>query len=178
LGERDEAYERFLTKLEFRIAQLSADWTPAALKMSSRRRRAVTLMSMKDYIDRLVRGTNKLLAEDESKVVESTGARCAVMAVEYIERANAKGVCEIDIHQLFLASFVVAVKLTDDLNTTDSHWWSHVGGFNEKEVNAAELLLCSRLNWDLLISPSTFGTQRRKLALSCLELPDEQLELI
>lgn len=157
LGKRDEAYDRYLVKLETKLCKLAADeHTSSPLE---------TTVTLRDYMDRIIRGTNKLVMEDNLPVLSSLGARCAVIAIEYVERAAKRGPLDSTPHELFLVAFIIAFKYVDDFET-DSGWWSHVGGVLMKEIAHKELDLCSKLDWNLAISSKCFSSQRRRLSLS------------
>ena len=168
-GAREAQYDRFLGKLEARLQSLSSKVAPPSV--SARTRRINASISLRDYIDRIVRGTNRLTDEEEPNVIDSIGAKCAVIAVEYVERASAKGLSA-EVYKLFLTAFVIAFKYVDDFEA-DSYWWAHVSGLERKDISAMEFELCSKLDWNLNVSLTCFVTQRRKLALSTATLEED-----
>lgn len=172
-GRRDAAYDRFLCKLESRLEALSESINPSL----SVRYRTVCTMRLKDFIDRVVRGTYKYAFEDNETLLESTSARCAVMSVEYVERACMKGLPSINLYRLFLAGFMIAFKFMNDAQA-DAQWWAHVGGFDLKEINAAELQLCCKLDWQMSISPISYSIQLQKLTLANGSFRDIEIRAI
>ena len=165
LGARSLEYDKFLVGIEHRLHVLSAEASPTV----SARNRLMTSLCLRDFIDRIIRGTNLLLGEnDETTIMESTSVRCAVIAVEYVERICQKGLTTSNLYKLFLAAFVVAFKISTD-NDAGTEWWAHVGGYDSKTVNEMEVQLCCKLDWNLAMPPSCFQNQRRNLELETTE---------
>jgi hypothetical protein len=100
-------------------------------------------ISFGDYVVRLVELTNKWVEEHDA--ADSFGIRCALVAVEYLERLSIR-LHSRAIHRYFMICFLLATKLLYDYYFSLS-FWAEVSGCPRKSVNAMELLICDALRW-------------------------------
>lgn len=110
------------------------------------------------YVERLVHYANVWAREKPN--VNSQGVRCAVLAVEYLERANVR-VCGKSIHRLFLIAFLIGIKLTDDFGMSNT-FWGRAGGCSLEDVNRMEIEFCNMLKWSFGVPADVFETQKRR----------------
>jgi len=71
-----------------------------------------------------------------------------------------------NVHRIFLASLVVAVKYNEDLVYSNSHY-AKSGGVHLREVNRLERVLLAALDFDLRMSPEQYQTYEAALASLC-----------
>ena len=102
------------------------------------------------YVERLIRQFNKWAEENDGP--NSIGVRCAVLAFEYLKRANLI-INAYTIHRCFLGAYLVAIKLLYDYYMSNS-FWASVGGVTAKEINDIEIAFCQALRWNFNVIPS------------------------
>jgi len=95
------------------------------------------------YTQRLMVFTNKYAEEKDGP--RSIGVQCAVLAVEYLERADIKLTPE-SLHRCFLSAYLVGIKILYDFYFSNA-FWGEVGGLTLKETNAMEIGFCEALKW-------------------------------
>jgi len=110
------------------------------------------------YVDRLVHYANVWAREKPS--ANSQGVRCAVLAVEYMERAQVR-ISGKSIHRLFLIAFLIGIKLTDDFGMSNT-FWGRAGGCSLEDVNRMEVEFCNLLKWDFGVAPEVYEAQKRR----------------
>lgn len=71
-----------------------------------------------------------------------------------------------NVHRIFLASLVVAVKYHEDLVYSNSHY-AKSGGVHLREVNRLERVLLTALDFDLRMSPEQYQTYEAALVSLC-----------
>jgi len=71
-----------------------------------------------------------------------------------------------NVHRLFLASLVVAVKYHEDLVYTNSHY-AKAGGVHLREVNRLERVILAALDFDLRVPPEQYQIYEASLASLC-----------
>jgi len=71
-----------------------------------------------------------------------------------------------NVHRLFLASLVVAVKYHEDLVYTNSHY-AKAGGVHLREVNRLERVILAALDFDLRVAPEQYHIYEASLASLC-----------
>jgi len=69
-----------------------------------------------------------------------------------------------NVHRLFLASLIAAVKYNEDLVYGNAHY-ARCGGIQLKEVNRLELHLFRVLGYSFYVHPDTYDTYRRSLSV-------------
>jgi hypothetical protein len=102
-------------------------------------------LSLEGFIERVITGTNKFV--EERFDLESTGACCAVLAIEYLRRSKFR-LCELTMHRCFLTAYLLAFKFLDDVGAKNT-WWAYVIGCNLEDVNKMEACFCNKLQWKL-----------------------------
>ena len=124
---------------------------------------AVPPISILDYIERLVKYVNQW-AEDEP-CASSTGVRCCLMAVEYLERTKVR-LAPRSVHRYFLAAVLMAIKTTEDFAISNK-FWGDVGGCKVEDVNRMEVAFCKLLEWNFEVSSEAFVTQQSRFSSPC-----------
>jgi len=71
-----------------------------------------------------------------------------------------------NVHRIFFASLVVAVKYHEDLVYSNSHY-AKAGGVHLREVNRLERVLLMALDFDLRIAPEQYETYEAALLALC-----------
>merc|ERR550532_2861612 len=71
-----------------------------------------------------------------------------------------------NVHRVFLASLVVAVKYHEDLVYSNSHY-AKAGGVHLREVNRLERVLLAALDFDLRIAPEQYRLYEASLLSLC-----------
>jgi hypothetical protein len=99
------------------------------------------------YVERLIKLTNRWAEETDGP--DSFGVRCAVWAVDYLERIDIN-LHSKAIHRYFMAAFLVSIKLLFDYYMSNSYW-AKVAGCPHEQVNRMEAQVCNSLNWDFHI---------------------------
>jgi hypothetical protein len=117
-------------------------------------------ISLSEYVDRLIRYVDAWAGESPS--ITSVGIRCALMAVEYIDRLEVP-ISSRSIHRLMMCAVLVAVKFTEDF-AISNRFWAKVGGIDLEEMNRMEFAFCKLLNWKFSISREDFESQRDRFA--------------
>jgi hypothetical protein len=100
-----------------------------------------------NYTQRLMVFTNKYAEEKDGP--RSIGVQCAVLAVEYLERADIKLTPE-SLHRCFLSAYLVGIKILYDFYFSNA-FWGEVGGLTLKETNAMEIGFCEALKWSFSV---------------------------
>ena len=114
---------------------------------------------LQDYIHLLVTLAN-LWVKDKFGC-ESTGIRCAVLAMEYLRRVR-QHFNPRNIYGYFSAAFLLAMKFSEDdeiLNTD----YSKVSGFSLDAINTMECEFCEEIQWNFLITAEEFDSQLKVL---------------
>jgi hypothetical protein len=99
------------------------------------------------YVERLIKLTNKWVEEYDGP--DSLGVRCAILAIDYLERLDVQLTSK-SIHRYFTTAFLIAIKLLYDYFISNS-FWAEVSGCPRKQVNLMEVHLCKALNWDFAV---------------------------
>lgn len=115
-------------------------------------------ITIDDYLHRIVKYVNKWGKDTPSP--KSTGVRCALMAIEYLDR-NEIRVTPKSVHHLLLIAVLLSVKNTEDFYIS-SKFWSDVGGCTIDEVNEMELAFCNMLNWKFEVSRENYMVQESR----------------
>jgi len=115
-------------------------------------------ISFPKYVERLVKFTNRWAEEKDGP--DSIGVRCAVIAVQYLERADVKLACKA-IHRYFMIAYLLGIKLIFDYYMSNS-FWGDVAGCPLKKVNEMEMEFCSSLGWVLSIDEDLHRLQLSK----------------
>lgn len=76
-----------------------------------------------------------------------------------------------NVHRVFLASLVVAVKYHEDLVYSNSHY-ARAGGVHLREVNRLERVLLAALDFDLRVDPEQFRIYESALRELCRTLEE------
>lgn len=95
-----------------------------------------------------------------------------VLALIYMERmldAEGRALVETNVHRLFVASLVVAVKFLDDEVHRNTFFASLAGLKTAKEVSYLEIEMLSMLKFDLYVHPDTFFEYHAELFRSARE---------
>jgi len=115
-------------------------------------------ISFLKYIERLIILTNKWVEEEDGP--HSLGVRCALLAVEYLERVDVK-LSSLSYHRYFMTAFLIGIKLLFDYYMSNS-FWAEVSGCPRKQVNQMEIQLCNSLNWNFTVSVEKHEESVRK----------------
>ena len=118
----------------------------------------VPSISLEKYIKRLVKYVNEW-AEDQAGI-SSTGIRCALLAVEYLDRAQ----CDLtprSIHRYYMIGVLMAVKFTEDFAISNK-FWAEVAGCKIDDVNKMEATFCDLLKWNLKITGKDLYLQQER----------------
>lgn len=99
---------------------------------------------------RLIELTNKWV--EESDGIDSFGVRCALLAVDYMERVDIR-LDKKSIHRYYMSAFLIAIKLLYDYYISNS-FWAEVSGCPRRQVNLMEAQMCRLLRWDFTVEPS------------------------
>ena len=92
---------------------------------------------------------------------ESTGVRCAILAVEYLNRISPYLVIHY-IQSYFVTAFMLAFKLNDDESLPNT-FFAGLGGFSLTDLNSMETEFCEILKWNLGVSLQTYLQLREML---------------
>jgi len=98
--------------------------------------------------------------------VGGAGLRCALMAVEYLDRAANNGVYLTlsNVHRLFMISCLEAAKWSEDVIISNS-FFAQVAGIDLYELNVMESVFCAEvLRWKLSVSRDRLSAQRARFA--------------
>jgi hypothetical protein len=117
----------------------------------------IPVISFEEYVERLVYCGNLWCREQPN--FNSQGICCAIIAVEYLERANIRASPK-SIHRLFLAAFLVAIKYLDDFGMSNT-FWGKAGGCTLDEINKMEIAFGNLLDWNFFVSTEMFETKKR-----------------
>ena len=85
----------------------------------------------------------------------STGVRCSVMAVAYLERCRAK-INPLTVHRYFLTAFMLAYKYSEDLEVPNA-FWARLCGIPFKELNHMEASFCKTIKWNFRLHHETYA---------------------
>jgi len=105
-------------------------------------------MGLSALVKTMVRETNIRLGDYNGW--DSTGVRCAVLAVEYLSRASPYIVINY-VQSFFVTAFMLAFKLNDDESLPNT-FFSGLGGFSLADLNNMEMEFCEMIKWRLAIS--------------------------
>lgn len=78
-----------------------------------------------------------------------------------------------NVHRVFLASLVVAVKYHEDLVYSNSHY-AKAGGVHLREVNRLERVLLAAFDFDLRITPEEYHKYEAALLALCDDSPQKE----
>lgn len=81
-----------------------------------------------------------------------------------------------NVHRIFFASLVVAVKYHEDLIFSNNHY-ARAGGVNLREVNRLERVLLMSLDFDLRIEPDQYWLYEATLLSLCSGSPKDFLNI-
>jgi len=99
---------------------------------------------------------------------------CFVVGVLYLERLKLRyaKVClnSNNFQRLFLVAVMVAAKYLDDVYYSNKHW-AEVAGISTKELNALELEMLFRLNFDMSISRDEYDAFHAQLGIEDPKAP-------
>ena len=150
-------FTQLVSWMEKKLQLLSSSGSVRSEKACFAHVTEVCPLSLHDFVARVIYATNKYTEEADVEGLDTTGVRCALISIEYLERSKVSMTSE-NVHRYFLTGFVIAFKLSDDLEV-DNTWWAHVGGCDLKDVNAMELELCSMMHWECGVSPAAYQSQ-------------------
>jgi hypothetical protein len=119
-------------------------------------------ISFPSYVERLIKLTNKWAEENDGQ--DSFGVRCAVLAVEYLERVDVN-LDSKAIHRYFTSAYLISIKLLFDFYMSNSYW-AKVSGLPHEQVNRMEAHICNCLNWDFHIPEKHHDDSIRKFVPS------------
>eukprot|EP00826_Nyctotherus_ovalis_P021014 TRINITY_DN166_c0_g2_i1.p1 TRINITY_DN166_c0_g2~~TRINITY_DN166_c0_g2_i1.p1 ORF type:complete len:218 (-),score=55.88 TRINITY_DN166_c0_g2_i1:72-725(-) len=102
---------------------------------------------------------------------------CCILAFIYIDRILQKNPTMIlkrnNVHRLFLAAVVVAVKYGHD-EYYDNRVYSRIGGISLAELNFLELALISLLKYELYVDPQLFFDYAKELEIKHKECEEKE----
>ena len=113
------------------------------------------------FLERLVAHTNILMKEEAS--LESTGIRCALLSIEYLNRAGAV-LRAANVGRFLSVAFLVAFKYTEDIPVSNG-LWAKICGFELTELNTMEIALCQNMDWCIEVAPETFAKLMRQFSV-------------
>jgi len=152
----DQEQSEMISNIASRVQQmLQADLTGEFDRTKDFMGQHIPAISFLKYVERLILNINKWAHEKPG--VDSTGVRSGIMAIEYLERVQAK-ITPRSIHRYFLIAFLMGIKFSYDFYMSNT-FWAAVGGLKLHEMNLMEIEFCNRLNWDSRISPESFQAQ-------------------
>jgi len=125
--------------------------------------REAPTIELGDYVWRLVRYVDAWAGTDG---VDGAGLRCALMAVEYLDRAARNGVYVSlnNVHRLFMVAVLEAAKWSEDVVISNA-FFAQVAGIELHELNAIEAVFCSEvLDWKLSVSRDRLREQGSRFA--------------
>ncbi|GBG26886.1 Cyclin-U1-1 [Hondaea fermentalgiana] len=118
---------------------------------------SVPEISMENYLYRLAGYLNQWQGEKAGGT--SLGLRALIMGLVYVDRLCARDpgmmLSPVNIHRICMTTTLVAVKSIEDAPFLNS-FWCQVGGVSLHELNALELHLLKRLDWDVNVSREEF----------------------
>ena len=118
-------------------------------------------ISLQDYLLRLVCNINQLSKTKSSE--ESSGVRCAIMALIYLERISKK-ITPRSIHRYLMTALLIALKVSEDF-AISNQFWGDVGGCRLHEVNQMEQAFCNLLDWKLHITSEEYKVKKGMFTL-------------
>jgi len=124
---------------------------------------AIPPITLLDYLERLVKYVNQW--DEDTPRATSTGIRCCLMAVSYLERSKVR-VTPRSVHRYVMTAILVAIKSTEDFAISNK-FWGDVGGCRLEDVNRMEIALCQLLQWNLTITAEEFTKQQRVFGCPC-----------
>ena len=117
-------------------------------------------MDISLYINRLVKLSNKW-SDDQRTGSESTGIRCAIMALFYLEKA--KVVLSADsVHRYFAIAFLLSLKFSEDYSVLNSQW-EIISGISVADLNRMEIAFCHQLGWELFVDSDEYNDVLRRV---------------
>eukprot|EP01134_Creolimax_fragrantissima_P002879 CFRG2879T1 len=91
---------------------------------------------------------------------------CFVLALVYIDRLVQSSprlrVTSLNIHRLLVTAVMVASKYFDD-KYYNNVYFAKVGGIPSRQMNALEMELCFRMNWECYVLPEVFAMYVQEL---------------
>lgn len=118
-------------------------------------------IAMGDYVDRLIRYVDVWAGEIPGGHA-STGVRCALMAIELVDRLDAP-LSRKSVHRVFMCAVLVCVKASEDF-IISNRFWAKVGGCDLEELNRMEMAFCDLLQWKITVSREDFDTQQTRFS--------------
>mmetsp|Transcript_25028 Transcript_25028/g.59119 ORF Transcript_25028/g.59119 Transcript_25028/m.59119 type:complete len:230 (-) Transcript_25028:158-847(-) len=169
------------------FAQLEVPSNMAEMKVIGDRERMLIPM-LSHVLEALVRRNDLLVAADKTTVTAFHALKAPAVAVpDYVERIRKYSLCSpccfviglvfmdrylqrnpdfilssLSVHRLVLTSVLLAAKFLDDFYYNNS-FWAKVGGIPVAELNALELELLFKLNFDLHVSVEEYIRYRGTL---------------
>jgi hypothetical protein len=107
------------------------------------------IICINKYVQRLIKFSNRWAEESDGP--DSLGVRCAVLAVQYLERADLE-ISKKSFYRSFMAAFLIGFKLLFD-SYMSNQYWADVTGYKIDEVNSIESEFCRELCWDIQVNP-------------------------
>lgn len=133
--------------------------------------RTVPKISLNSFLVRMGTIINYIYDADDEKDesdfdLNSSGIRCLLVCSIYLDRLlhynNDLEVTPKNVHRLFLAAVIVAIKTTED-QIPSSQVFAGMGGVDENQVYALEWRLCVSLNFKLYVHPDTYFEYFRRI---------------
>lgn len=121
-------------------------------------------MALEAYVSRVVRYLD-MWGQQHHGLRPGTGERCALMAVELLNRLcdAGCGVCPRTAHRMFLAATLVSAKSTEDF-VVSNRFIAKVGGVPLEEMNRLEMELCELLRWRIVVSHDDVAALRHSVS--------------
>lgn len=126
-------------------------------------------VDLKSYMQRLVRITNRIYSFSSSDR-EGAGIRSLIISMIYIERILSLNddleLVELNIHRLFLAAFMLALKMFED-EIPSEQALADIAGVKEDQLHAIESRFCRYIDFQLFINPDEYYSLFSKIVLLC-----------
>lgn len=122
-------------------------------------------LSMVRYLERLIRYANSWASDTNPVYTDTTGVRCAVIAIDYLKRVAKNGTFELHpetIHRSFAGAFLLALKFSDDF-LISNEFWGKVAGFPAASCTRIEMDLMVRMKWNCTIHPDRYSMLKLEL---------------
>lgn len=128
-----------------------------------RNKSGVPVISLRPYLERLVRYANAFTKENEEDPTRlSCGIRSLLIAAELVERCAPNGIGEDAIHRLFASAFLVAIKSHEDARFSNQYWAKVAGVDTFEEMNAMEIKFLECCKWSVTVSNEEFRALANK----------------
>ena len=105
---------------------------------------------------------------------------CYILAFIYIDRALQNNpslvVSNLNIHRLFLAAIILAIKYLDDLYSRNIIY-ARIGGVRLVEFNVLEAEMLKMIDYNLYVSPYLYFQYENELLFQSLKIEEERLKV-